>query len=316
MLMESKTTDSFKKLKSYFESRRKLVEKSLEKYLLKTSEPPKEIHESMRYSVLAGGKRLRPILVIAASETCGGKAEWVMPTACAAEMIHTYSLVHDDLPAMDNDSLRRGRPTNHIVYGEAMAILAGDGLLTRAFEIAATNAFVKPVTPLQSIHAVIALAQGAGTQGMVGGQVADVQVDKGRWHQLTNGDRSKSIKILRYIHEHKTAALIVSCLKAGAILAGGALAQISALARYGHCIGLAFQIRDDVLDVVGDKKKLGKSGSDASNQKLTFPAIYGIEESLETAQRLVNDAKRCLALFKEKGQILQALADYILKREN
>jgi geranylgeranyl diphosphate synthase type II len=303
-------------LKAYLVFRSRIADEALDRYLPAKSQRPSLIHESMRYSVFAGGKRLRPILVMAGAEICGGKASWVMPTACAVEMIHTYSLIHDDLPAMDNDDLRRGRPTNHKVYGDGMAILAGDGLLTRAFEVAGMNADVRPVRPENVVRAIRIVARGAGSQGMVGGQVVDTQMDKGRWHAFVNGDRSKSGKIIRTIHERKTAALITACLEAGAVLANGTPKQVMALARYGRNIGVAFQVRDDVLDLIGDKKKLGKSGSDADNEKMTYPAIYGIEESIKTAERLVQEAKRNLAPFGARGKILSALADYILAREN
>jgi geranylgeranyl diphosphate synthase type II len=303
-------------LKEYLVSRSQMADKALERYLPSKSQPPSLIHEAMRYSIFAGGKRLRPILVMAAAETCGGKPSWVMPTACAVEMIHTYSLIHDDLPAMDNDDLRRGRPTSHKVYGEGMAILAGDALLTQAFEVMGMNAAVAPVRSENVVRAIQAVARGAGSQGMVGGQVVDTQMDKGRWLAFVDGDKSKSGKTIRYIHEHKTASLIIACLEAGAILANGTPKQVKALARYGLGIGLAFQVRDDVLDIIGDKKKLGKSGSDADNKKMTYPAIFGIDESLKTADRLVRDAKDSVAVFGAKGKILSDLADYILNRES
>ena len=312
---QAKSAD-FRELESYLQERRRWVDAALDRYLPSESQTPPQIHKSMRYSVFAGGKRLRPILVIAAAEACGGRASQVMPTACAAEMIHTYSLVHDDLPAMDNDDLRRGRPTNHKMYGEGMAILAGDGLLTRAFEVMALNAGIKSVSPGNVVRAILAMARGAGTQGMVGGQVVDVQMDKGRWRRLANGSRSRSLKMVRYIHEHKTAALITACLEAGALLARGSPRQVSALTRYGRCIGLAFQIKDDVLDLVGDKKKLGKSGSDADNEKMTYPAVDGIERSLETAERLIGEARASLFHLRGRGRILNALADYVLRREH
>jgi geranylgeranyl diphosphate synthase, type II len=298
-------------LHSYFESRRKMVEKALDHYLDKTTSNPEVIFESMRYSVFAGGKRLRPVLVLAGAEICGAKPDIALPTAAAMELIHTYSLVHDDLPAMDDDDLRRGRPTNHKVYGEAMAILAGDALLTKAFELIGENGKIAGVR-LQAIPKVVVLvAHGAGTFGMVGGQVLDIQMEDGKWQRQPH-----QAALLQSIHRHKTAALIRSSLQAGALLAGATAKQLSALGEYGEKIGLAFQIADDVLDVVADKKKLGKNGSDAKNKKLTFPAIYGLEESKKKAQILVEEAKAALALFGRKAQTLKQLANYIIERDH
>jgi geranylgeranyl diphosphate synthase type II len=298
-------------LHSYFESRRRMVEKALDQYLDSTQSDPEVIHESMRYSVFAGGKRLRPVLVLAGAEICGKRPEVALPTAAALELIHTYSLVHDDLPAMDDDDLRRGRPTNHKVYGEAVAILAGDALLTKAFELIARNAKIHGVRP-QTVPAVAELiAQGAGTFGMVGGQVLDIQAEGGKWQKLNN-----HTALLEGIHRRKTAALIRSSLQAGATLAGASPKQLSALGEYGEKIGLAFQIADDVLDVTADKRKLGKRGSDAKNKKLTYPALYGLEESRKRAQALVEQAKQALAPFGKRAQVLKQLANYIIERDH
>jgi geranylgeranyl diphosphate synthase, type II len=298
-------------LHSYFESRRKMVEKALNHYMDTTKSNPEVIHEAMRYSIFAGGKRLRPVLVLMGVEICGKKPELALPTAVAMELIHTYSLVHDDLPAMDDDDLRRGRPTNHKVYGEAIAVLAGDALLTKAFELIARNAKIRPVKP-QTVPAVIELiSHGAGTFGMIGGQVMDIQAEDGKWEKNTN-----PTALLSSIHRHKTAALIRASLQAGATLAGATPKQLSALGEYGEKIGLAFQIADDVLDVVADKKKLGKSGSDAKNKKLTFPALYGLDESRKKAQLLVEDAKKALAPFGKRAQVLKQLANYIIERDH
>ena len=227
------------------------------------------------------------------------------------ELIHTYSLVHDDLPAMDDDDLRRGRPTNHKVYGEAIAILAGDGLLTKAFELIARNAKIRGIRP-QAVPAVVELiARGSGTFGMIGGQVLDIQVEGGKWLKLQN-----HAILLQDIHRHKTAALIRASLQAGALLAGATPKQLSALGEYGENIGLAFQIADDVLDVVADKKKLGKRGSDAKNKKLTFPALYGLEESKRKAQFHVEQAKSALEPFGRQAQVLKQLANYIIERDH
>jgi geranylgeranyl diphosphate synthase, type II len=298
-------------LHSYFESKTKLVDQALNHLLDTTKSQPEIIHESMRYSVFAGGKRLRPVLVIAAAECCGAKAETVLPTAAAMELIHTYSLVHDDLPAMDDDDLRRGRPTNHKVYGEAIAILAGDALLTKAFELIAKNARIRTV-PAKAIPEVVNLiAHGSGTFGMIGGQVVDIQMEGGKWQK-----RDGHTDILNYIHKHKTAALIRTSLQAGAILAGGTAKQIEHFGTYGEKIGLAFQIADDILDIIADKKKLGKQGSDRENKKLTYPALYGLEESSKKAQKLVEEAKEALKPFGKRAQVLKQLANYIIERDH
>jgi geranylgeranyl diphosphate synthase type II len=298
-------------LHSYFESRRKMAEKALNQYLDTTNSDPEIIHEAMRYSVFAGGKRLRPVLVLAGAEICGKRPEIALPTAAAMELIHTYSLVHDDLPAMDDDDLRRGRPTNHKVYGEAVAILAGDALLTKAFELIAKNAKITGVRP-QTVPAVLELiARGAGTFGMIGGQVLDMQAEGGKWKKLKD-----HTSFLQDIHRHKTAALIRASLQAGATLAGANPKQFKALGLYGDHIGMAFQIADDILDVVADKKKLGKRGSDAKNKKLTFPALFGLEESKRKAQQLVEEAKSALDIFGREAQILKQLANYIIERDH
>ncbi len=298
-------------LHSYFETRRKMVEKALDHYMDKTLSDPEIIHESMRYSVFAGGKRLRPVLVLMGAEVCGKKPEIALPTAVAMELVHTYSLVHDDLPAMDDDDLRRGRPTNHKVYGEAVAILAGDALLTKAFELIAQNAKIRPVRPTSIPSVVQLIAHGAGTFGMIGGQVMDIQAEDGKWKKHHNQHA-----LIASIHRHKTAALIRASLQAGATLAGATQKQLDALGHYGEKIGLAFQIADDVLDVVADKKKLGKNGSDAKNDKLTFPALYGLEESRKKAQQLVEEAKKALAPFGKRAQVLKQLANYIIERDH
>jgi geranylgeranyl diphosphate synthase type II len=298
-------------LHSYFESRRRMAEKALNQYLDSTQSEPEIIHEAMRYSVFAGGKRLRPVLVLAGAEICCKKPEIALPTAAAMELIHTYSLVHDDLPAMDDDDLRRGRPTSHKVYGEAIAILAGDALLTKAFELIAQNAKIRGVHS-EGIPDVLALiAHDAGTFGMIGGQVMDIQMEGGRWK-----DKGDHANLLHQIHRRKTAALIRASLQAGATLAGASAKQLSALGHYGEKIGLAFQIADDVLDVVADKKKLGKRGSDAKNRKLTYPALYGLEESKRKAQHLVEEAKAALEPFGRRALVLKQLANYIIERDH
>ncbi|MDE2314269.1 MAG: polyprenyl synthetase family protein [Elusimicrobia bacterium] len=299
------------RLDAYLKSRLALADKALAQLFRPKSGEPKTIRDAMRYSIFAGGKRLRPILLMAAAEACGTKAEKVLKAAAAMEMIHTYSLIHDDLPAMDDDDLRRGKPTNHKVFGEAMAILAGDGLLTYAFEAAADNARALGLDARSTAELIRALAQGAGTQGMVGGQVADLEAEE--WKGKNHG--FNPARVLEQIHLRKTAALIAASLEAGAILAGASAAKRRALREYGEAMGLAFQIADDVLDVVGDKKKLGKNGSDAQNQKLTYAALYGLDKARAKARALVALAQRKISPFGPKGQILRDLADYVIARD-
>lgn len=262
------------------------------------------MREAMGYSLSAGGKRLRPLLVLLACEACGGEVEAALPAACAIEMIHTYSLIHDDLPAMDDDDLRRGRPTNHVVYGEALAILAGDGLLTLAFEIVARD-----VQPAQVAAACCAdLAHAAGMAGMVGGQVADLEAE---------GRKVSNVEELEAIHRRKTGALLASSLTMGARIARADSNLIERLGQFGRCLGLAFQITDDLLDVRGDQQALGKAvKKDASRGKLTYPTLLGIEESESRAQSLIAEACRCLEPLGERRRRLESLAHFVLERDH
>ena len=298
-------------LDRYMSARCREVDLELGRLLRGRAEEPKTIVKAMSYSIFAGGKRLRPVLVMAAAECCGLPPRKALKTACAVEMIHTYSLIHDDLPAMDDDDLRRGKPTNHKVFGEAMAILAGDGLLTYAFEAAAQNAAELKLNGRETSELIRTIAKGSGTQGMVGGQVADMEAE--HWKTKNHGFDPK--KALEYIHLHKTAALMIASLDAGAILAQAAPARRKALATYGRAVGLAFQIADDVLDVVGDKKKLGKKGSDVENDKLTYARLYGVDRSREMAGGLVSTALHALKDFGEKARTLRLLAEYIITRD-
>ncbi|HLO03989.1 MAG TPA: farnesyl diphosphate synthase [Symbiobacteriaceae bacterium] len=267
---------------------------------------PDAILEAMRYSLLGGGKRLRPILVIAAAAVFGAPAERVMPAACALEMIHTYSLIHDDLPAMDDDDLRRGRPTNHKVYGEAMAILAGDGLLTLAFEMLARQASLPAIDARAALRVVAEVASGAGAAGMVGGQVLDIA-----WE--TKGAEGET---LAQIHRLKTGALFRASLRAGAILAGAAAADLAALDAYAEHFGLAFQIQDDVLDVIGDAAKTGKGvGRDEKHDKSTYVRRFGLDGARQLAQDEVAAAKAALATFGDRADILGRLADFVVDRD-
>lgn len=269
---------------------------------------PASLRDSMEYSLLAGGKRLRPLLVIAAAEAIGGQREAAIPIAQAVEMIHTYSLIHDDLPAMDNDDFRRGKPTNHKVFGEAMAILAGDGLLTHAFHQIVQASRLHNVPAEATLDIIEELAIFAGPSGMVGGQVADMQGEQG----ITD------LETLQYIHQHKTGDLIVFSLKAGGRVSGASEAQLAALAKFGQCIGLAFQIRDDILDLVGDEGKLGKKvQSDVKQEKVTYPYFIGLEASQAELERLTLAAKEAVSdgsiPFPER---LLQIADFLTHRDH
>ncbi len=293
-------------LTAYLAERRQLVDDALGATLPPEDTPPVSVHRAMRYSVMAGGKRLRPILVIAGAEAVGGKGDTVMPTACALELVHTYSLIHDDLPAMDDDDYRRGRLTNHKVFGEAIAILAGDALLTYAFRLIAENAS-RLADPAVIREVILEVADAAGTGGMVGGQVVDIESEG----KVVTADT------LEYIHLHKTAALIRASLRVGALLAGGAEADVTAIGEAGRSLGLAFQIVDDILDVEGTLAELGKSaGSDERKQKATYPALHGIEASRDQARALIARAKERLRGLGPGAVPLCALADYIFERRS
>ncbi|TMV51396.1 polyprenyl synthetase family protein [Paenibacillus mesophilus] len=269
---------------------------------------PSVLRESMAYSLMAGGKRMRPIMVIAAAEACNGSVEAALPIACAVEMVHTYSLIHDDLPALDNDDYRRGRLTNHKVYGEATAILAGDALLTHAFFAAARTARQYGI-PSDRVLAVIEdLSVYAGPRGMVGGQVADMQGEQG----MTR------LEELEYIHLHKTSDLIVFSLKAGGRIGGATEYQLQALETFGTNIGLAFQIQDDILDVVGDAGKLGKAvRSDEKMQKVTYPYFIGLDASRRKVEELTAIGKDAIVRAElPKPERLLQLADYLMKRDH
>jgi geranylgeranyl diphosphate synthase type II len=291
----------------YLRQQSSIINRALKKFAPKGNSL---IEQAMRYALFAGGKRLRPILVLEAAKICGGvKASEVMPAACALEFIHTYSLVHDDLPAMDDDDLRRGKPTTHKKFGEATGILAGDALLTDAFRLIASCSGKIPAS--RAIDAITLLSLAAGEGGMVGGQMRDT-VETGSWRKKS---RKTLTETLEYIHLNKTAALIRASLLVGATLAGAGRRKLKAVDDYGKNIGLAFQIADDILDITADKKLLGKRGSDKDNNKLTYPALFGLERSMQMAERHIRRAKQDLKIFGGKADMLRKLADYIIKRQ-
>jgi geranylgeranyl diphosphate synthase type II len=289
-------------LKQYLERRRIIVEAALENVLPESEGPEARVVEAMRYSLFAGGKRFRPILCLAAAEAVGEEIEAAMPAACALEMIHTYSLIHDDLPAMDDDELRRGKPTSHVVFGEAIAILAGDGLLTEAFVLLSDYHTLLPERALKLIGVI---ARAASYRGMVGGQVVD----------MLSQNKPANLETVQQMHSRKTAALISAAAESGALAGRGSDDQVEALARYGRAIGLAFQIADDILDIEGDTAVLGKTaGSDVARGKLTYPAVAGLEGSRQRARELVKDALVALESFDQKADPLRSLAEYIIIR--
>ncbi|MGI6161349.1 MAG: polyprenyl synthetase family protein [Christensenellales bacterium] len=288
-----------------YEGYRQAVELSLAGYL-NNPQAPKGLMEAMRYSAMAGGKRFRPILTLAANTMLGGDPQEAMPIACAIEMIHTYALIHDDLPGMDNDDLRRGMPTSHIKFGEGNAILAGDGLLSYGFEVMLNGALTNASHMRSHLEAIHAVAVGAGVTGMVAGQFNDLANEGG-----------SDFDELKYIHAKKTGALITASLKAGALLCSPLRPEIEAITSYGDCIGLAFQITDDILDVTGSKEKLGKSiGKDKASDKLTYAKLFGVEKSKKMAQEKIDEAVSHLGIFGEKAVFLQQLAARLISRES
>ncbi|MEY2856315.1 MAG: hypothetical protein RLZZ74_624 [Cyanobacteriota bacterium] len=290
-------------LSSYLQQQQILVEQALDQSIAIAR--PEKIYEAMRYSLLAGGKRLRPILCLATCDLMGGTEAMAMPTACALEMIHTMSLIHDDLPAMDNDDFRRGKPTNHKVYGEDIAILAGDGLLAYAFEYVATQ--TKNVAPENIIRVVASLGRTVGAAGLVGGQVLDLE---------SEGKSDITAETLSFIHTHKTGALLEASVVCGAIVANANPEDITRLSQYAQNIGLAFQIIDDILDITATDEQLGKTaGKDLQAQKATYPSLWGLEKSRLKAQELVDNAIAQLATYGVKAEPLRAVANYIVTRD-
>ncbi len=291
-------------LQKYLEAKKVFIEKALDTLIPPLTGHTRVLNEAMRYSLFAGGKRLRPVLTLASAEAVGGDAGAALNTACAIECIHTYSLIHDDLPALDNDDLRRGRATCHREYGEAMAILAGDALLTSAFEIIAES----PVADSGALVKVVGeVAAGAGHGGMIGGQVLDIE--------------SEGVDItlpeLEYIHTHKTGRLILASVRCGAILGGASEAELASLTEYGEASGLAFQILDDILDVEGSPEEMGKAvGGDAEKGKATYPSLLGLAESRARAEELVASAIKALESFTERADPLRQIASYIISRRS
>jgi geranylgeranyl diphosphate synthase type II len=294
-------------LKAYLEERRGLVNRSLEAYLPAVRGPAFRVVQAMHYSLFAGGKRLRPILCLAAAEAVGGDAGEVLPVACALEMIHTYSLIHDDLPAMDDDDLRRGQPTCHKKFDEATAILAGDGLLTLAFQIMADAASHFEGREADLLAVIQLIAAASGYPGMVGGQMLDLQAE----------GRKVTLKELETIHRMKTGALLTAAVRSGAMMAGGTRAEVTALTGYGEKFGLAFQVTDDLLDVEGEAAEMGKAtGMDAERRKATYPGLLGQGEAREWAQRLVAAAVADLEDFGPAAGPLREIARYLLVRRS
>lgn len=290
-------------LSVYLEARRKLVEVALARSVPASSVRPVTIHRAMRHSLLAGGKRLRPILTLAAAEACGAKdLSNILPAACAVELIHTYSLVHDDLPCMDDDDLRRGRPTCHKVFGEGVAVLTGDALLTQAFGLLAT---VRPAKRHPLSRLLAEMAETAGSLQLIAGQVADIEAE----------GRTLSLGDVRFIHERKTAAMIVLSLRLGAMIANATSAQLKTLTDFGRLLGIAFQILDDILDVTATSEQLGKSaGKDLKSAKATYPAVLGLEASRREAEKLTRKARAALQPLGARGGRLESLADHLLGR--
>jgi len=291
-------------LETYLAERRALIDAALERFLPGEGDGPEIIYQAVRYSLFAGGKRLRPILCMAAAEAVGGHGQDFLPCACALEMIHTYSLIHDDLPAMDNDDYRRGMPTNHRVFGEGIAILAGDALLTEAFHLLSSPECTRD-NPEKHLQVINLIARAAGTAGMVGGQAMDLQGE----------GKTLALQAIEDMHRRKTGAMLTVSVSSGAILAGASTKQTAALSRYGQDIGLAFQIADDILNVTGDSDLMGKgTGSDLSRGKTTFPALMGLDASRNRLTELVEEAGAHLAGFDNRAEPLRWIARYIMDR--
>jgi geranylgeranyl diphosphate synthase type II len=291
-------------LKAYLKTLATKIDQTMDTLLPQKTQYPGVLYDSMRYSLFAGGKRLRPVLTLATVEALGGDVEAALPIACTLEMVHTYSLIHDDLPAMDNDDIRRGKPTNHKMFDEATAILAGDALLTQAFQVLGT--LKMPGREAVLLRIVGELATASGSVGMVAGQMADIE----------NEGRKATPEMLAFIHAHKTGALLTAAVRIGAIFADATEEELQVLTTYAQRIGLAFQIVDDILDVVGEAEKLGKAvGADAALEKSTYPSLYGLEESRRTVQRLTDEAHQALNSIRLQNDRLHQIADWLVNRD-
>ena len=293
-------------LKTYLAEKKKTVEAALQGYFPEPEGLTSDLIKAMRYSLFAGGKRLRPILCIAGAEAMGGSGREVLPVACALELIHTYSLIHDDLPLMDDDDLRRGKATNHKVFGEPIALLAGDGLLTEAFSLMTSADISAKMSSNILVRAIGLIARAAGYEGMVGGQAVDIQ-----WE----GKRA-DLPVVKFMHTHKTGALITASVASGAILGGADESQFEAIISYGEKIGLAFQISDDILDIEGDSETMGKqAGADEQKGKMTYPSVLGLNESKRIQSELVQTAVQDLREFGSRAEPLRQIARYIIERK-
>jgi len=294
-------------LSAYLEAKKKIIDEALERYLPGEDNYPPVIFKAVRYSLFAGGKRMRPILCMASAEAVGSNVESILPVACSLELIHTYSLIHDDLPAIDDDDYRRGRLTSHKVFGEDIAILAGDALLTEAFRLMSERTLMDKIPPEKLLAVIHDVAEAAGYFGMVGGQVVDVQSE----------GKEVDSEVLNYIHTRKTGAMITVAVKAGALLSNAGEVELNALISYGRHVGLAFQIADDILNVEGDKVLLGKgTGSDAKRGKVTYPALMGLDASRKKATDLVESALSAIKNFDHRAEPLRMIAGYIVERRS
>jgi geranylgeranyl diphosphate synthase type II len=293
-------------IKRYLKEKKKIVDDCLKQYsrsMKDNPDCPPRLSDAMQYALMAGGKRLRPILAIASHEAAGGRSSKIIPIASSIELIHTYSLIHDDLPAMDDDDFRRNKPTTHRVYGEGLAILAGDALLTDAFYMLSATG----VRPERLMKIVRELSYAAGPSGMVGGQVADLEYE----------GKKADPDVINYIHTHKTGALIRASVRIGGILAAAPQSKMKALTEYAEKVGLAFQIMDDILDITGTKEELGKStGADIARGKNTYPSVFGLERSYDEARRLINESINAVKIFNRRAEPLMEIARYITERRN
>ncbi|HOO89751.1 MAG TPA: polyprenyl synthetase family protein [Syntrophales bacterium] len=293
-------------LEEYLETKKNVVDRALDEYLPELIGFSAEISDSMRYTLFAGGKRIRPVLCMASAEAVGGSPESVIPVACAIEMIHTYSLIHDDLPSMDNDDYRRGKPSNHKAFGEGVAVLAGDALLTEAFYLMSGKSS-RGISPEKNLAIIHEISEAAGFRGMIGGQVADLRAE----------GKNVDMETVDYIHTHKTQALITVSIRAGAIIADACEDDLNALTEYGEKTGLAFQIADDILDIESCRTILGKdTGSDEGLGKATYPALIGLKESKARMRTLVEDALDAIRHFDEKAEPLRMIARFIAERKS